>query len=317
MNYTEKFIGIDVSKKKLDVGFRPQQATQVYDYTKEGIAQLIKALKEIAPTLIVLEATGGVERDLVNGLVEASLPVVVINPRQIRDFAKALGLLAKTDSLDADVLAHYAQVVRPARRPFATAEEQQLKGWITRRRQIVEMSSVEKMRLPQTPKEIRPTIQKHLSWLKKEVKKLDKKITQHIQASSENRAKQELLCSAPSVGPVLSATLMAEMPELGTLSGKKIAALVGVAPYNQESGTWKGRKKISGGRKPVRSVLYMATLAGIRGNPVIKEFYRRLIKAGKVRKVAIVACMRKLLIILNAMVKHNTPWTLPPALVTA
>lgn len=283
MTQTLVFVGIDVSKAQLDVGMRPEGRFSVVN-DEHGLAQLIEQLHTVTPTLVVLEATGGIELPLTSALALAGLPVVVVNPRQVRDFAKATGQLAKTDAIDAQVLARFAEAIRPEPRPLASARPA-----------------------------IRKNLRAHIAWLERALQQADTELAEAIRQSPVWREKDELLRSVPGIGPVLTTTLLANLPELGTLTHKQIAALVGVAPLNRDSGTLRGRRTVWGGRARVRTVLYMAAIVATRFNPVIRVFYRRLCAAGKVKKVALVACMRKLLTIINAMLKHRTPWN--PALV--
>ncbi len=304
----QNFVGIDISKDSLDIATRPIGASWTVDHDARGVATLLDHLQALCPTLIVLEATGGLEVFLTAELAAAGLPVVVVNPRQVRDFAKATGKLAKTDQIDAKVLAHFAEAVRPPPRPLPDASTQALSALITRRRQIVQMLVAEKNRLGSAPKPVRTDIQKHILWLERQLARLDEDLTNTIRQSPIWREKEDLLQSAPGIGPVISRTLLADLPELGTLNGKQIAALVGVAPLNHDSGKGRGKRITWGGRASVRCALYMSTLTAVRYNPVIKAFYERLQEVGKPKKVALTACMRKLLIILNAMLKHRTPW---------
>jgi transposase len=269
---------------------------------------LVAQLAALRPTLIVLEATGGLEIPLTSALATAGLPVVVVNPRQVRDFARAKGLLAKTDALDAQVLAQFAERIRPQPRPLPDTEARALAALLTRRRQLVEMLSAEKNRLLSASSSIRKGLRAHIIWLERELERTDTDLTMTIQQSPVWREKDELLRSVPGVGPVLTSTLLANLPELGTLTNKQIAALVGVAPLSRDSGTLRGRRTVWGGRAQVRAVLYMSAIVAARFNPVIRTFYRRLCAVGKAKKVALTACMRKLLTILNAMLKHRTSW---------
>jgi transposase len=257
---------------------------------------------------VVLEATGGFEGPLAAALATATLPVVVINPRQVRDFARATGKLAKTDTLDAQVLAQFAEAVRPVPRPLPDAQTQALSALLTRRRQLIEMLTAERNRLGSVSPHIHREIQDHITWLEHRLARIDQDLDQAIRESPLWREKDDLLQTTPGVGPVLSRTLLADLPELGTLNRKQIAALVGVAPLNRDSGSLRGKRTVWGGRSHVRATLYMGTLAGVRYNPVLKAFFQRLRAAGKAPKVALTACMRKLLTILNAMMKHLTPW---------
>jgi transposase len=302
------FVGIDVAKATLDIALRPSEQLWQIIYDDAQIEALVTQLSELSPTLIVVEATGGLERILVAALVAAKLPVVVINPRLARDFAKAIGRLAKTDRIDAQVLAHYGEAIRPSLRPLPDANTQQLRALVDRRRQLMDMMSAEQSRLNTSSARIRDSIEYHLTWLRQQVARLDDDLDGMLKASSLWREYDAILQSTPGVGPVLSRTLISQLPELGDLNRKAVAALVGVAPFNRDSGTWRGRRTIWGGRATVRAVLYMSTLVATRYNPVIREFYERLLVSGKVKKVALIACMRKLLTILNAMIKHQQQW---------
>jgi transposase len=302
------FVGIDVAKDTLDVAVRPTAETWTVGNDEAGIMALVTHVQTLAPTLVVLEATGGFQAALTAALAAAGLPVVVVNPRQVRAFAHAIGILAKTDRIDARIIAHFADAVRPTPRPLPDAETHDLRALLLRRRQLVEMVTAERTRLASAPARIQEEIRQHIAWLVDRLAGLETDLTQTIQASAVWRATEDLLQSVPGVGPVLSRTLVAQVPELGTLSHKQIAALVGVAPFNRDSGTLRGRRTVYGGRAPVRAVLYMGTLVATKHNPVIKAFYDRLCAAGKAKKVALTACMHKLLTILNAMVKHQTPW---------
>ncbi|NOJ28367.1 MAG: IS110 family transposase [Nitrososphaera sp.] len=306
----ETFVGIDVSKQSLDIALRggQEESFSVKAETKE-LQKLTKKLKEAAPSLIVLEATGGLENELVCALALAQLPVVVVNPRQVRDFAKATGRLAKTDSIDAKVLAHFADAIRPEVRPLPDAQVTALEALVNRRRQLIEMRVAESNRLgSSSDKKVQSNIKAHIQWLENQLDHLDKDLSQTIKDSPVWREKDELLQSVPGIGPVASFTLLTSMPELGSVSNKKIAALAGLAPFNRDSGTLRGKRQIWGGRANVRTALYMPTLNATRHNPVIMAFYKRLRLAGKAAKVAITACMRKLLTILNSMFKNNSPW---------
>ena len=303
------FIGIDVSKARLDICVRPLLSRESFANDEVGIRALVKGFREMHPALIVLEATGGVERQVVRALASEELAVAVVNPRQVRDFAKATGQLAKTDSIDAEVLARFGEAVRPALRPLPDVCSQELRALVARRRQITEMVVAERNRLSGASKSVRERIDAHIRWLEAELDRADKDLDQSIGQSPIWREKEDLLKSVPGIGPVISRTLLAELPELGRLNRKQIAALVGVAPLNWDSGTFRGRRAIWGGRAAVRAALYMAALVASRRNSVIQNFYRRLRNAGKAPKVALVACMRKLLTILNAMIKHKTHWS--------
>ena len=308
MNRPERFVGIDVSKASLDVAVRPTGEAWTTTSDEAGVSALVKRLEVLVPTLIVMEATGGLEVPLVSALAAAGLPVVVVNPRQVRHFAKATGRLAKTDAIDAEVLARFAEAVRPEVRPIKDPQTQALAALITRRRQLVDMLAAEKNRLHGAPVRVRKDLQRHIIWLEKRLKEVDNDLDETIKVSSVWRAKETLLLSTPGVGPVLTNTLIALLPELGQLSRRQIAALAGVAPFNHDSAKFRGRRRVWGGRSELRSVLYMSTLTATRCNPVIRAFYQRLIQAGKAPKVALTACMRKLLIILNTMLKNRTTW---------
>jgi transposase len=305
-------VGIDVSKASLEVAVRPGGQRSRFANDEAGIPALVAHLMELAPSLIVLEATGGLEVACVSALAANALPVVVVNPRQVRDFAKATGQLAKTDVLDADGLAHFGEVIRPPVRPIKDAQLQALDALMTRRRQLVGMLTAEKNRLSLASPATRKDITRHIAWLEKRLKDIDGQIIRWIKGSPLWLAKDRLLQGVPGVGPVTSVSLLADLPELGTLNRREIAALVGIAPFNRDSGTLRGKRTVWGGRAPVRSVLYMATLSAVRCNTLIRAFYQRLRAAGKPAKVALTACMRKLLTILNAMLKTNTPWTQNP-----
>jgi len=305
---TASFVGIDVSKQQLEVAVRPSGETWSVAHDEAGLSALVAQLRALAPALIVLEATGGWEVALASALAAGPLPVVVINPRQVRDFARSTGTLAKTDRLDAQILAQFAEVIRPQPRALPDAQAQELAALLQRRRQLVEMLTAEKNRLTLASRRIRPQLQAHIEWLHKQIAQFDEDLRQLIRASPLWREKDDLLRSAPGVGPVLATTLVAALPELGTLTRRQIAALVGVAPLNRDSGPLRGRRSIWGGRAQVRAVLYMSTVVAMRHNPVVAAFYQRLRAAGKAPKLALTACMRKLLTILNAMLKHHTRW---------
>jgi transposase len=308
MEKQDIFVGIDISKKHLDISVRPTGQKWRMNNNDTDISALAEKLKALAPKLIVLEATGGLEMPLANTLFAEALPVVVVNPRQIRDFAKATGRLAKTDSIDADVLAHFAEAVKPTPTQLPDEEVQKLKAQIKRRKQIVDMITEETNRLKSAPSYMHEDIKKHIDWLKKELKNIDKLLSKNIKLNHIWKKKDDIFQSVPGIGSVVSTTLIACLPELGTLTNKQISALVGVAPFNCDSGKMRGKRRIWGGRADVRSVLYMAVISAIRWNPIIKAFYNRLIEAGKAVKVALTACMHKLIIILNAMAKSGTAW---------
>jgi transposase len=303
------FIGIDVSKARLDIFVRPLASRESVGNEAAGIKTLLERARELKPALIVLEATGGMERAVTRALASAELPVVVVNPRQVRDFAKATGQLAKTDTIDAEVLARFAEAVRPALRALPDEMSLELRALIARRRQITEMIVAESNRLSAASKSVSKRIDAHIRWLEAELERADKDLDQSIHQSPIWRENEDLLRSVPGIAPVISRTLLAELPELGKLNRKQIAALVGIAPLNRDSGALTGRRTIWGGRASVRAVLYMAALVASRRNEVIRTFYRHLRNGGKAPKVALVACMRKLLTIINAMIKHKTRWS--------
>jgi transposase len=304
------YVGIDVSKAQLDVAERPSGERAVMPHTEQAIAALVAQLGARRPACVVLEATGGLQAPLASALALAGIPVAVVNPRQVRDFARATGQLAKTDAIDAQILARFAEAVRPAPRPLPDEATQEFSALLTRRRQLIDMLVAEQHRMRTAPRPIQRQIQAHLTWLKQQLAMLDEDLTHRIQATPLWREQEDLLRSVPGIGPVVSRTLLGELPELGRLTHKQIAALVGVAPLNRDSGSLRGRRMIWGGRAVVRGVLYMSAVVAARHNPIIKAFYQRLRTAGKAPKVALVACMRKLLTMLNAMVKHRTPWRL-------
>jgi transposase len=310
----EIFIGIDVARDSLEVAVRPTGEHWSVGNQTEGIAGLLVRLRAVRPTLIVLEATGGLELPVLGVLGSAGLPVVAVNPRQVRDFAKATGKLAKTDAIDAQVLAHFADAVRPAVRPLPDAATQALSALVARRRQLVEMLTAEENRRASASATIRPDIQEHIGWLRKRLSGIDKELSQALRTSPLWREQEDLLRSVPGIGPVVAVTLLADLPELGVLGRKPLGALVGVAPLNRDSGTLRGKRTVWGGRSTVRAALYMAALVGTRHNPVLRALYTRLLAAGKTKKVALTACMHKLLTILNALLKHRTHWATPTSL---
>jgi transposase len=308
MSNSDLFVGIDVSKSELQVAVRPEGKAMTFANTDDGIALLIDYLKPLRPSLVVLEATGGLEISLVNAMAVKEFPVVVVNARQVRDFAKAIGRLAKTDRIDADVIAQFADVLRPPVRPLKDEETQRLHALNSRRRQLVSMIRSEQNRLSSAPKWTQKEIQTHLRWLRKALDKMDRDISDLIKGSPMWREKEAILRSFKGVGPVTSATLLAALPELGTIGSKSLSALIGVAPLNRDSGQLRGKRAVWGGRDNVRSVLYMATMSAIRFNPAISSFYNRLKGAGKPHKVAMTACMHKTIVILNSMIKNKTYW---------
>lgn len=302
-------VGIDVSKAHLDVAVRPTNETFKVTNDEKGHAELLKRLKKMALERIVLEPTGGYETAVVRVLVAAKFPVVVVNARQVRDFAKATGRLAKTDAIDADVLAHFGEALKPEIRPLANEAQRELEALVSRRRQLVDMRSAEAKRKETAPRVVHPSIDDVIEFLTKQIDDVDNDLHKLIRNTPAWRESDDLLQSVPGIGVVTSTTMTALVPELGTLNRKQIAALVGVAPYNDDSGRGERKRKTWGGRSPVRAVLYMATSVARRFNPVIAGFYDRLIAAGKAPKVALVACMRKLLTMLNAMVRDRRAWT--------
>ena len=304
-------VGIDVSKSRLDVAVHESGATWVEDNDGAGRARLIERLKALSPARIVVEASGGQETRLVAELCAAELPVALVNAKRTREFAKAIGRLAKTDRIDARLLAHFAAAVQPALTRWPDADTRALAELVTRRRQVVTMLTAEHNRLTTATASLRDRIQKHIAWLDAELTTLDHEIDDFIRHHSQWRDDADRLDSVPGVGPVTVSTLLADLPELGHLSGKRIAALVGVAPFNHDSGKHRGKRRIKGGRLSVRNVLYMATLSATRFNPVIRRFYERLLAAGKEKKVALTACMRKLLTILNALIRDHQSWRAP------
>ena len=309
------FIGIDVAKAELVVAVHPTNERWTVANDERGVRTLVERLRAALPTLIVLEATGGYELLGVAALVAAGLPVVVANPRQVRDFARGTGQLAKTDQLDADILALFAERVRPAVRPLADAEAQELDALLTRRRQLLEMLGAERNRLGQVfgkgKRPVKKSLTAHIAYLERELQSTDHDLGTLVRTSPAWRERDNLLQSVPGVGRVLSLTLLADLPELGRLSRREIAKLVGVAPLSRDSGTLRGRRFVQGGRASVRGVLYMGALVATKRNAVIRTFYQRLVAAGKPKKLALVACMRKLLNILNTIVRTRTPWCVP------
>ena len=309
MEQEATYVGIDVAKAQVDVAVRPTDDRWYVPRDEAGIRQLVSRLKVIEPVMVLLEASGGLELPLVASLATEALPVVVVNPRQVRDFARSTGKLAKTDSLDAAVLAHFAEAVRPPVRPLRDADTQVLNSLVARRHQVMTMMVSEKNRLHSaTTGAVRPRIEAHIAWLERELDDLDEGLRRTLRQSPVWREKDDLLRTVPGVGEQLSLTLLAHLPELGTLDRRQVAALVGVAPFNRDSGTLRGKRTVWGGRARVRAALYMGALAASRFNPVIRDFYQRLLAAGKPKKLALTACMRKLLVILNSILKHGSPW---------
>ena len=303
------FVGADIAKDQVDVHIRPTDERVQFSRDEAGLAGLVARLQHLGPRLVVLEATGGYEIPVAAALASAGVPVAVVNPRQIRDFARATGQLAKTDALDAQIMARFAEVVQPAVRPLPTAAAQALGDLVARRRQLIEMLGAERNRHQQArDPQLQRRIATHVRWLTKALAALDTDLDDTIRSSPIWRERDNLLQSVPGIGDVTAYTLLADLPELGRLDRRKIAALVGVAPLNRDSGHWRGRRTIAGGRPAVRSVLYMATLTAVRFNPALAHFYQRLTAAGRPKKVALTAAMRKLLTILNAMLRDQRPW---------
>jgi transposase len=314
------FVGIDVAKDEVVIalapsGDQPSGESWTSPTTGTALEAVVARLKALTPALIVLEATGGLEAALVALLAEAALPVVVVNPRQVRDFAKALGRLAKTDAIDAAVLALFAERVRPALRPLPDADARALGALLARRRQLVEMLIAEQHRLARADRGVQRDVREHIAWLQKRVGRLDDDLHAAIKASPVWRVKEARYRTLPGIGPVTARTLTArtlliELPELGRLNRRQIAALVGVAPLNRDSGHWRGRRQVWGGRAPVRTALFLCAMTAARRHPTLRPYYERLVAAGKPKKVALIACARKLLVMLNAMARTNTPWQL-------
>lgn len=311
MESEDRYVGIDVAKSRLDIAVRPGEEQWSVTNEEEGIGTLVSRLEELEPALVVLEATGGLELAVTAALATAKMPVVVVNPRQVRDFARAAGQLAKTDRLDAQIIARFGEAMQPTPRPLPDAEAQALTALLTRRRQVVEMVTAEKNRLHTARPSMRKEIRRHILWLEKSLANLDRDLRESLRHSPVWRERDNLLQSVPGVGPVLSLTLLAELPELGTLDRRKIATLVGVAPLSRDSGLLRGKRTVWGGRTRVRAALYMGTLVATRFNPVIKAFYQRLCAAGKAKKVALIACMRKMLVILNGILRRRVEWGPP------
>ena len=299
---------IDVSKICVDVAVRPTGQQWTISNDEPGIRELVSRLKALDPAMVVLESTGGLELPSVSALAAAVLPVAIVNPRQVRDFARATGTLAKTDALDAAALAHFADAVRPVVRPLKDAETQVLSSLVARRHQVVSMIVAEKNRLGSAIAAVRHRIEAHVAWLEQELGDIDEGLRQTLRSSPVWREKDDILRSVPGVGEKLSLALLSQLPELGTLNRRQVAALVEVAPFNRDSGTLRGKRQIWGGRARLRAVLYMAAMVASRFNPVIRDFYQRLLAAGKPKKVALNACMRKLPVILNSMLKSRSPW---------
>ena len=308
MSNPESFVGIDVAKSWLDVGWLAGPTLRI-DYNDEAVAGLVERLRREPPTLVVMEATGGLETEVASALAAAGLPVAVVNPRQVRDYAKACGRLAKTDRIDALILAGFAAAIRPQVRELPDEDTRALGDLLARRRQLIEMRVQEKLRLQRASSVQRVSLREHITWLDERIARLDIELTHALRTSPAWRDKDDLLKAIPGVGSLTRATMLALLPELGALNRRQIAALVGVAPFNRDSGKHQGQRVIWGGRAQVRRTLYMAVVAAMRCNPVIRSFYLHLRAQGKPAKVALTACMRKLLTIMNAMLKHHSEWS--------
>jgi transposase len=298
-----------VSKDRLDVCVRPQNETAQFVRDGEGIKALVDRLQQVSPQIVVLEATGGFEAPVVAALADGGIAVAVVNPRQIRDFAKASGRLAKTDALDAEAIAHFAEAIKPEPRPLLDEQAREFKALVARRRELVDMIVREKNRFYQAAtKRVRKDLEAHIRFLERRLQSIDDDMDDAVRSSPLWRGKEDLLRTVPGVGVRTARTLLAEMPELGALSRRKIASLAGLAPMNRDSGQWRGKRMIQGGRRGVRSALYMAALIASRRNPVFKTFYQRLLSSGKAKKLALLAIARKLLVALNAMLRDSKPW---------
>lgn len=304
----ESFVGIDISKSSVDVAVHESKEHWTFTNDENGLRKLANLMRKLSPSLIVMESTGSYEVAAAYELNAHGYPVAVVNPRHIRDFARSTGLLAKTDVLDARVIARFAATIKPAPRVLPDEDTQHLAAIMSRRRQVVAMLTAEKNRLGQANHNVKERIQQHISWLEQELDDLNKESSGMIETNAEWKEKNDIMQSVPGVGPNLALTLLSDLPELGNLNRKQIAALCGLAPFNRDSGQMRGKRSIWGGRSSVRAAVYMAAFSAVRWNPLLKEFYQRLVDAGKRRKVALVACMRKLLCILNAMLKNKTIW---------
>lgn len=313
LSQAQQWVGIDVSKRTLDVYVRPLGLSVQVANSDSGLVELQQTLAayRAETSLIVLEATGGYQALAARTLMAEGWPTVVVNPRQVRDFARATGRMAKTDTIDAEVLAHFADAIRPEVRAMASEASQHLQDLVTRRQQLVEMMSAEKARQRSARVRAGQSIEQHIDWLKQQIQALDTQIEQLIAQSDQWQRTREILTSVPGIGAVTTGILLASLPELGQISAKRLASLCGLAPFNRDSGQMRGKRMISGGRATVRTGLYMAALVATRHNPVIRDYYQRLLQRGKLKKVALVACMHKLVIILNAMVEHDTLWQAP------
>jgi transposase len=304
----ESYVGIDVSKDRLDVHVRPGGETFAVARDSDGLAALIERLQALAPAMIAIEATGGFETIVAAAVGAAGLALAVVNPAQVRHYAQALGRRAKTDAVDAEIIARFAEATRPAPRPLPDAATQLLADLVARRRQIIAMMVAERQRALRLPRALRKSCERIIRVLEQELAALDRDIDAAVRGSPAWRATEDLLASVPGIGPVTARTLLAELPELGSLDRRRIASLVGLAPYTRESGRWRGKAFIGGGRRSVRAALFLATMAAVRHNPAIRAFRQRLLAAGKPRMVAMIACARKLLTILNAIVREQKPW---------
>lgn len=303
-----RYAGIDIAKEYVDVAIVPKKEVRRFSNDHEGMYKLIPWLKRLKVEVAVMEPTGGYEALAAGALTAKKVPVAIVNARQVREYARAAGKLAKTDKIDAIVMAEYAQTMKPEVRKLPDEETREIRGLVSRRRQLVDMITAEKNRLELASEAVADNINEHIEWLKKQIEGIDKDLKRKIADNATWHEKDNLLQSIPGVGKVLSSTMLAELPELGSLNRREIAALAGVAPYNRDSGKMRGKRSIWGGRRMIRKVLYMSTLSSINYNPVIREMYYRLVGKGKAKKSAIVACMRKLLIIMNAIVKTEIPW---------
>lgn len=305
-------VGVDIAKHSLDVAVSNSNEARQFNNDQEGITNAVIYITSLKPSKIILEATGSYEMPLAASLQASRLPMVIVNPRQVRDFARATGVLAKTDRIDAGILALFGLQIKPEVRLLPDQKSREMGSLLARRRQLIEMLTAERNRILQADDSIRPGIEVHIKWLEEAISNINDDLDRQIRSSPSWREKDNLLKSVPGVGNVVSTTLLIELPELGQLNRRKIAALVGVAPLNRDSGTMRGKRTVWGGRAKLRAVLYMAALVGVRRNPTIAAFYQRLLNAGKAKKVALVACMRKLLTILNAMIRSNSAWKTVP-----